>query len=208
MKILQKFTTEKFAKPAARIMKYACYFVVIFYVLCTVLAFMGRQAFFLHTKTGSFERAIYASENQDTHSGNMKVYMGDGIHVWTNDNDRIDLSIHVGLSLMYAVHAVPMIVAFWLLSRVFSNIQKGRIFVEQNSSYLLFYGLIQFTEAVFVPFIKLLICRLTNLVSHSRISISTGQSMLNMLFPSIAFMVAAYIIHYGGHLQDEADHTL
>ena len=26
--------------------------------------------------------------------------------------------------------------------------------------------------------------------------------------PGIAFIVAAYIIHYGVHLQDEVDHTL
>ena len=32
--------------------------------------------------------------------------------------------------------------------------------------------------------------------------------MFNMLIPSIAFIVAAYIIHYGVHLQDEVDHTL
>ncbi|MCI8527310.1 MAG: DUF2975 domain-containing protein, partial [Oscillospiraceae bacterium] len=97
---------------------------------------------------------------------------------------------------------------YWFLSRVFSNINKGEIFTEQNSSYLLYYGILQFSVAVFVPFIKLLICWLTNLVSNGQMSISTGQTMFNMLIPSIAFIVAAYIIHYGVHLQDEVDHTL
>ena len=101
-----------------------------------------------------------------------------------------------------------MIIAFWFLSRVFSNIRKGQIFTEQNASYLLYYGLLQFLTAVFVPYIKLLLCELTNLVSDGRMSISTGQAMFNMLIPSIAFIVAAYIIHYGVHLQDEVDHTL
>lgn len=32
--------------------------------------------------------------------------------------------------------------------------------------------------------------------------------MLNSIVPSIAFIVAAYIIHYGISLQDEVDHTL
>ena len=32
--------------------------------------------------------------------------------------------------------------------------------------------------------------------------------MLSALIPGIAFLVAAYIIHYGVHLQDEVDHTL
>ena len=114
----------------------------------------------------------------------------------------------IGLALMYAVQTVPIMLALWFLSRVFSNVQRGRIFIEENASGLRSYGLLQFFVAVFVPFLKLMICWLTNLVSNDRISISTGQAMFNMLFPSVAFLVAAYIIHYGVHLQDEADHTL
>ena len=208
MKFIQQLANERFARHAAQLMKFACYFAICFYVLCTVLSFMGRQSFFLHTKTGTYERAIYAEENHAAHSRSMTVFTGDDIHVWTNDNDQIDLTIQIGLSLMYAVHIVPMIFAYWFLSRVFSNINKGHIFTEKNSSYLLYYGMLQFSVAVFVPFIKLLICWLTNLISNGRMSISTGQAMFNMLIPSIAFIVAAYIIHYGVHLQDEVDHTL
>ena len=94
------------------------------------------------------------------------------------------------------------------MSRVFSNIHKGQIFTEENASYLLYYGLLQFFVAVFVPFLKLLICWLTNLVSANRVSIATGQSMFSTLISSIVFLVSAYIIHYGVHLQDEVDHTL
>ena len=208
MKFIQELANERFARPAAQLMKFACYFVICFYVLCTVLSFMGRQSFFLHTKTGTYERAIYAEENHAAHSRSMTVFTGDDINVWTNDNDQIDLTIQIGLSFMYAVHIVPMIFAYWFLSRVFSNINKGHIFTEKNSSYLLYYGMLQFSVAVFVPFIKLLICWLTNLISNGRMSISTGQAMFNMLIPSIAFIVAAYIIHYGVHLQNEVDHTL
>ena len=208
MKFIQQLANERFARHAAQLMKFACYFVICFYVLCTVLSFMGRQSFFLHTKTGTYERAIYAEEKHAAHSRSMTVFTGDDIHVWTNDNDQIDLTIQIGLSLMYAVHIVPMIFAYWFLSRVFSNINKGQIFTEKNSSYLLYYGILQFSVAVFVPFIKLVICWLTNLISNGRMSISTGQAMFNMLIPSIAFIVAAYIIHYGVHLQDEVDHTL
>ncbi len=211
MNFIQKLTNERFARPAAKFMKLACYFLIVFLALCTVLSFMGRQTFSLHTKAGTFERAIYAEENHDPDSRTfraMTVYMGDDIHVWTNDNDQIDLTIQIGLSLMYAIHTVPMIFAFWFLSRVFSNIREGQIFTEQNAFYLLYYGLLQFSEAVFVPFIKLLICWLSNLVSDGRMSIATGQTTFNMLIPSIAFIIAAYIISYGVHLQDEVDHTL
>ena len=189
-------------------MECICYFVICFFIFCTVLSLMGRQTFGLHTKTGYFERAIYAEENHAPHSRGMTVHMGDDIHVWTNDNDQIDLAIQIGLSLMFAAGTVPMIFAFWFLSRVFSNIWQGRIFTEQNASCLLYYGLLQCFAAVCVPFIKLLIAWLTNLVSTDRLSIGTGTDMFSRLIPSIAFIVAAYIIHYGVHLQDEVDHTL
>lgn len=208
MKLFQTLANERFARPAAGLIKFACYFVICFYVLCTVLSFMGRQTFFLHTKTGNFERAIYAEENHNAHSRSMTVFMGDDIHVWTNSSDQIDLTIQLGLSLMYAVNTIPIVLAFWFLSRVFSNIYRGEIFIEKNASCLLYYGLLQLFVAVVVPFIKLFLCWLTNLVSDGRMSVSTGQRMFNMLIPSIAFIVAAYIIHYGVHLQDEVDHTL
>ncbi len=208
MKFFEKMINEQFARSAAQFMKFACYFVIGFYVFCIVLSFMGRQTFFLHTKEGTFEQAIYAEENHNLHSRGMTVSMGDDIHVWVNDEDQIDLTMQIGLSLMYAVHTVPMIFAYWFLGRVFSNINKGQIFTGQNSFYLFYYGMLQFSAAVFVPFVKLLICWMVNLVSNGRMSISTGQSMLNMLFPGIAFMIAAYIIHYGVHLQDDGKHTL
>ena len=208
MKLFQTLANERFARPAAGLIKFACYFVICFYVLCTVLSFMGRQTFFLHTKTGNFERAIYAEENHNAHSRSMTVSMGDDIHVWTNSSDQIDLTIQLGLSLMYAVNTIPIVLAFWFLSRVFSNIYRGEIFIEKNASCLLYYGLLQLFVAVVVPFIKLFLCWLTNLVSDGRMAVSTGQRMFNMLIPSIAFIVAAYIIHYGVHLQDEVDHTL
>ena len=208
MKLFQTLANERFARPAAGLIKFACYFAICFYVLCTVLSFMGRQTFFLHTKTGNFERAIYAEENHNAHSRSMTVSMGDDIHVWTNSSDQIDLTIQLGLSLMYAVNTIPIVLAFWFLSRVFSNIYRGEIFIEKNASCLLYYGLLQLFVAVVVPFIKLFLCWLTNFVSDGRMSVSTGQRMLNMLIPSIAFIVAAYIIHYGVHLQDEVDHTL
>ncbi len=208
MKFLQKLTTERFAKSASKFLKFACYFAMGFFALCTVLSFMGRQTFSLHTSTEYFAHAIYAEEDHAPHSRGMTVHMGDDIHVRTGDSDQIDLSVHIGLALMYAVHAIPIMFAFWCLSRVFSNIHKGQIFTEENASYLLYYGLLQFFVAVFVPFLKLLICWLTNLVSANRVSIATGQSMFSTLISSIVFLVSAYIIHYGVHLQDEVDHTL
>ncbi|NBH19612.1 DUF2975 domain-containing protein [Clostridiaceae bacterium] len=207
MKIFYKLTEESFAKPAARFMEFICYFILGFYVLGIIASFMGYQTFHLHTSNGTFEYTIYTLKNTNSHPSCMTVQMGDNIHVWANENAPINLTIQIGLSLLYAVHTLPGIAAFWFLSRVFSNIQKGQIFTERNSSYLLYYGFLQFLSAVFIPFIKLLICWLTSLFAHSRISISTGRYTFHMLISSLAFIVAAYIIHYGVHLQDPTDHT-
>lgn len=208
MKMIQKILNESFAKSAAQFMKYICYIVMLFMTLCLVLSCMGRQTFFLHSKTGMFERAIYAEENHDPGFRSLTVSAPDDIHVWTNEEDKIDIRTQVGLSLMYVFRVVPMIAAYWLLSRVFSNVHEGEIFTERNAHCLLYYGVLQFLVGLLVPFVNLLICNLVNLVSSSRMSMSTGQDMLNSVIPSIAFMVAAYIIHYGIHLQDEVDHTL
>ena len=208
MKFIQKLMDERFARSASRLMKFACYFIICFFVLCTVLSLMGRQTFFLHTKTDTFEHAIYAEEDHTGHSRSMTVSMGDDIHVWTNRQDRISPAVAVGLSLMYTLHTVPMILSYCFLSRVFSNVEKGEIFTEQNSAFLLYYGLLRLLGAILVPFAKLLICWLVTLVSDSRMSIATGQGVLNTVISGIAFIVAAYIIHYGVHLQDEVDHTL
>lgn len=208
MKFLLKLANQRWASRAAGFLGVVCYLSIGFLALCTVLSVLGRQSFFLHTAAGSYEGAIYAEEEHDPLSRSMTVNMGDSIHVWEGSAGRIDPRIHVGLSLMFAVYALPAMCALWFLSRVCSNIRRGDIFVEQNASCLLCYGLLQFAVAVLVPFVKLLICWLTNLVSDGKVSIATGQSTANMLVPSVACLVAAYIIQYGVGLQDEVDHTL
>lgn len=208
MKLFQKLFDERYAKAGAALMRLACYFAMLIFVLCLALSLMGRQAFRLHTSTGTYEGAIYAEEDHTPHSRNLVVYTSDDIYVWADANDQIDLTVQAGLSLIFAANVVPLLFAFWYLSRVFANISKGQIFTEQNASYLLYYGLLQCLVAVFIPFLKLFICYLVNLFSECRIDIATGKEMLSGLIPSIAFIVAAYILHYGIHLQDEVDHTL
>lgn len=208
MKFVRRLTDGRFARPAAGFLNAACYVIMCFLILCTVVSFMGRLSFTLHTGAGTFEHAIYAEEQHTPHSRSLTVSMGDDIHVWTNSKGGIDPKIQIALSLMYAVHTLPMLLAFWFLSRVCTNISRGQIFTDANASGLLYYGLLQFFEAIFAPPIKLLLCWLTNLTADGRIDIATGTASLNMLISSVAFIVAAYIIHYGVHLQDEVDHTL
>lgn len=208
MGLLQRLTDERFAKPAAKFLKLACYFIICVYAAAALLSFMGRQTFYLHAKTGSFENAICAEEDHAPASRGMTMHLGDEIHVWTDANDQIAPAIRWGLSAMAVVTLSPLMLAFWFLSRVFSGIQNGRIFTEQNAACLLYYGLLQGFAAAFVPFLKLGICRLASLAADGRIDIATGQDMLGRLVPAVAVLVAAYIIHYGAYLQDEVDHTL
>lgn len=208
MQLIHRLVNERFAKAASRFMKFVCYALMALCLLFLVLGFMGRQSFTLRTSTGTYENAIYAEEDHAPSSRSFTVSMtGDDIRVRANSEDRIDLATHIGLSLMFAFQILPMVLAYWLLSRVFSNISAGKIFTEQNAAYLLYYGVLQFFAALLVPLIKLLICFLTNLAADSQIAIAAGQKTGAMV-SSIAFAVAAYIIHYGIHLQDEVDHTL
>jgi len=208
MKKIKKLINEPFAKSAAHFMKYICYIMMLFFVAGLVLSSIGRQTFILHSSTGTYDSAIYSEENHNWTSRGPTVSMNDEVRVIAYNGEKIDLITQIGLSTMYAVNVIPLIICFWFLSRVFNNVSKGRIFTDQNASYLLYYGLLQMAVAALVPFIKLFISYLANQFSSSEISIATGQNLLNNLIPNIAFIVAAYIIHYGVHLQDEADHTL
>ena len=208
MKLINTLANERFARGAAQIMCLACYLVMVFLLLVLALSLIGRQTFILHTSAGTYDQAIYAEEDHDPPSRSFTVSIADSIHVWANEEDQIDLTTQIGLVLVYAVHLIPLIFAYWFLSRVFSHVHQGQIFTEQNALCLFYYGLLQFFTALFVPFLKLFFCWLSNLVSDSRISLSVGSNILSALVPSIAFFVAAYIIHYGISLQDEVDHTL
>lgn len=208
MKLIQRLLNKSFAKKAALFMRYVCYIIIAFMALGIILSCMGRLTFSLHSNFGTFEHAIYAEENHQPHPRSFIIHTKDDIHVWINIDDQIDLFTHIGLSAMFALETIPIMIAYWLLSCVFSNVHKGKIFTETNAHYLLLYGLLQFLVALFVPFIKLLLCTLISLVSSNTITIATGQDMLSSLIPSIAFIVAAYIIHYGIYLQDELEHTL
>lgn len=207
VKLLEKLMSRRFAQPAVQLVKWFCYLVIFFYVFCLVLSCLGRQSFQLYTSTGVQENAIYAGADYDA-SHSLTVSMDDPVYVHGNAQGQVDLVTQIALSLMFAVKAVPAIIAYWLLVRVLGNIQGGKIFTEQNAVYLLGFGLLQGAVALVAPFLRMLLCSLANLLAESQVSISTGSGMLNQLMLSLAFVVAASIMHYGIRLQDEVDHTL
>jgi len=209
MRLFKRLVNDSVSRSTALFMRSVCYAAMLLCAVCLVLSLIGRQQFTLHTSTEMFNNAIYAEEDHRPASRRMTVHMKDDVHVFAAvNNDKIDLKTQVGLSAMYVVHLVPLIICFWFLSRVFNNISKGQIFTDKNASYVLYYGLIQTIVAVIAPFAKQFICYLTNQFAVSQISISTSSGILNDVLPNIAYLVAAYIIHYGVHLQDEVDHTL
>ena len=211
MRILKGLISEPWGRSAAGVMEYVCYFLLLMFTAGLVLSLIGRQTFVLHTGEVTYPIAIYAEKSHEWSSRGPTASMIDDIHVYTlsSGGNKIDILTQVGLSAMYAFNVIPLIICFWLLSRVFRNISKGSIFTDKNALYLLYYGLIQIALAIFVPLIKTLICRLVNLYTTSPIRINnTGQNAIQNVFINVAFIVAAYIIHYGVHLQDEADHTL
>lgn len=206
--MLKPLLNERFVRKAASFLQAACWLAICFFALVTVLACLGRQQFALVTSTDVYEGAIYAERDQGWLSRSFTVTASDSIRVTADSDDGVDLATHIGLTLMFAAQALTGMAGYWLLSRVFANIAQGRIFVEQNARGLLGYGLLQIYAVFLLPFVKLLICNLANLVSDSQIAAWSVQIGPDKLFPSIAFLVAAYIIHYGITLQDEVDHTL
>lgn len=206
--MLKPLLNERFVRKAASFLQAACWLAICFFALVTVLACLGRQQFTLVTSTDVYEGAIYAERDQGWLSRSFTVTASDSIRVTADSDDGVDLATHIGLTLMLAAQALTGMAGYWLLSRVFANIAQGRIFVEQNARGLLGYGLLQIYAVFLLPFVKLLICNLANLVSDSQIAAWSVQIGPDKLFPSIAFLVAAYIIHYGIALQDEVDHTL
>ena len=206
--MLKPLLNERFVRKAASFLQAACWLAICFFALVTVLACLGRQQFTLVTSTDVYEGAIYAERDQGWLSHSFTVTASDSIRVTADSDDGVDLATHIGLTLMFGAQALTGMAGYWLLSRVFANIAQGRIFVEQNARGLLGYGLLQIYAVFLLPFVKLLICNLANLVSDSQIAAWSVQIGPDKLFPSIAFLVAAYIIHYGITLQDEVDHTL
>lgn len=206
--MLKPLLNERFVRKAASFLQAACWLAICFFALVTVLACLGRQQFTLVTSTDVYEGAIYAERDQGWLSHSFTVTASDSIRVTADSDGGVDLATHIGLTLMFAAQALTGMAGYWLLSRVFANIAQGRIFVEQNARGLLGYGLLQVYAVFLLPFVKLLICNLANLVSDSQIAAWSVQIGPDKLFPSIAFLVAAYIIHYGITLQDEVDHTL
>ena len=206
--MLKPLLNERFVRKAASFLQAACWLAICFFALVTVLACLGRQQFTLVTSTDVYEGAIYAERDQGWLSRSFTVTASDSIRVTADSDDGVDLATHIGLTLMFAAQALTGMSGYWLFSRVFANIAQGRIFVEQNARGLLGYGLLQIYAVFLLPFVKLLICNLANLVSDSQIAAWSVQIGPDKLFPSIAFLVAAYIIHYGITLQDEVDHTL
>lgn len=206
--MLKPLLNERFVRKAASFLQAACWLAICFFALVTVLACLGRQQFTLVTSTDVYEGATYAERDQGWLSHSFTVTASDSIRVTADSDDGVDLATHIGLTLMFAAQALTGMAGYWLLSRVFANIAQGRIFVEQNARGLLGYGLLQIYTVFLLPFVKLLICNLANLVSDSQIAAWSVQIGPDKLFPSIAFLVAAYIIHYGITLQDEVDHTL
>ena len=208
MGFLSKLLNERYAKASAGFMRAVCLIIMIFFIICLVLCFLGRLSFTLHTEGQVFDRAIYAESNHTPSIRWFTVSSNDDIHVWANGSGEVNFISYAALCLMYFLNIVPLIFAYWFLGRVFCNVNKGSIFIEQNARFILYFGLLQFFVSLLVPFLKLLICHLSNLMTASEITISTGPDIIDGLIPSIAFIVAAYIIHYGIGLQDEVDHTL
>lgn len=209
MKNMKFLLNQKLATNIARLMNVLCHIAIILFVLMLALSCFGRLQYTLSAGGTTYEHAIYAEQNHDFTTRALTVSSSDSLRVRAAaDDGTIEWLTYAAIVLLYALNIIPLIFAYWFLAKVFDNVAQGDIFVEKNAHFLLYFGLIQGGVALVIPFVKLLIVPIANALTGDRISLATGSNMINQLIPSVAFLVAAYIISYGVHLQDEADHTL
>lgn len=217
MRKIKKLLNEQSAKNAAEFLKFICYLAILFFTACLVASFMGRLTFTLHAGGEIYETTYYAEKHNERWSdgtrkiGGFFTSMKDDVTIYIANEDEIDTIIPMALAAMNVVNLTPIILSFWFLSRVFKNVSNGQIFTEKNAAYLLYYGLINIATVVLVPLIKPGIALLANQFSSNEIFSPFFFDLGNILaelFPSLAFIVAAYIINYGVRLKDEVDHTL
>ncbi len=209
MKKLNGMLTQHRVNKMVGFLNFACYVMVALCIGAIVLSILGRQTFTLHDSTGMHELAMLADTEygaRDKRGINITTDPVGTLHVYAND--EIDTAARIGISALVIVSVLPMFFAFWHLTKVLSNIKRGAIFIEENARRILYFGLLQLFSAVGVPILQVLICAVSTAISANELYVSTGQNMIAGIFTSMAFLVAAYIIRYGVHLQDEADHTL
>ncbi len=186
-----------------------CYIVIALLIAVIILSFLGRLEYNLSYGGENYPQAIYAENSHDYSTRFLTISNSDNLHIRAHsENGQIQLFSYIAIVIMYLTGIVPLIVAYFFLAKVFSNVSNGYIFVQNNAHYLLYYGLIQVALAVLHPFVKLLIAYIANFFVSDTISIATGTDMLNNLIPAMGFLIAAYIISYGVNLKDEVDHTI
>lgn len=209
MKTVKFLLDQKLVTKVSKLMKIFCNIVIVLFILLLALSFLGRLQYILHADGTTYEHAIYAEENHNFTTRVLTANSNDGLRVHAAaDDGTIELLTYIAIVFMYAINIIPLIFAYRFLAKVFDNVAKGEIFVEKNAHYLLCFGIIQGVVAVAVPFVKLLIVQIANALVADRIFLAAGSNMISQLVPSMAFLVAAYIISYGVRLQDEVDHTL
>ena len=203
---------ERFARGAARVLRALCLFVMVFYGAALVLTAMGRMSFTLHAPGGTVEAAIWADMPYDAGEefggGSLRFTLADDIHAWAGEDGRLSPGQKAGIALIAALSVAPLMAAYGALAGVLGRVGAGEIFTDANAHGLLAYGIIRALSALAVPFVKLGVCRIVSALGAGELAISTGQGMFGEIVPALGFLVAAYILHHGIHLQDEVDHTL
>ncbi len=210
MNISNKFKNEESLQSISYFLMILCYLAIAFFISMVILSLMGRHTYHLHSHNSDYPNAIYAENNHEYSSRSLTVSINDNnIRVYSiSDTGKIELITYIGIVLTSVLTIIPMIFAFWFLAKLFSNVSRGNIFIQDNANYLLYYGIIHILLGVVIPLIKCLVISITDMISTDSISIHTGSQTPNLLITGITFIVASYIINCGINLQDEVDHTL
>ena len=223
MKNTMNFFRDNKIMKISKLMAVVCYLVVAFFICGLILSGMGRQRFMLF-REGTTETNAYAEiigEAMVVTKGNEgaepATYAKNGLNqpnvslsdqIYVIAQDEVSVITSIGLTVTYFTGVLPWALSYFFLARVFGNISRGQIFVEENSEALARCGIIGLLGAVICPFLKLLVIHIFNALSPDMISIATGNRMPGEILQSLVIIVAAYILHHGIQLKDEVEHTI
>lgn len=197
---LARGKSEKNMKSVARLVTLVLFLLIILSVYVMVLSFAGYKVFTLSINGVTYTDAVFAGESYGNWWDNGLsglVVIGTGSNIYVIAHEYLEITTHIGLSLIHAVEAIPTIISLYFLMKVFYNFSKGIIFKIQNANYLFLSGIILFLIAIISPIFILLIGFVINLIGNNIFHVSTGQNMINTVFYSGLCIIASHIISSG-----------
>ena len=203
MEMMQKLLCRPIFQRAAAVLHRACYFIMLYFALCLLLAGLGRQVFILRTDTDIRWTMLGAQAGEDVTQSGFTIHPEDEIQIVVDAEGRVGPAVRIGMISLTALDTLPMIAAYWFLSRVLGDLGNGKGLTRCNASRLISYGLLYLFEGLLVPWLKRAVCTLVNFASAESMSVAITPMRLDSLILGLAALLLAAVFWYGERGQRE-----